>query len=135
MKVLQFAFDSRDGNNYLPHNYPKNCVVYTGTHDNDTISGWLETVKPDDLEFAKKYLHAKSGEIREELIISAMSSVANICILTMQDLIGLGSEGRINTPSTLGGNWMWRAKRDAVTEEIKKNLLDYTQIYERKRRV
>lgn len=135
MKVLQFAFDSREDNNYLPHNYTQNCVVYTGTHDNDTINGWLETVKHDDLEFAKRYLHTKSNDIREELIISAMSSVADICILTMQDLIGLGSEGRMNVPSTLGGNWMWRAKSDAVIENIEKTLLNYTEIYARERQV
>ena len=135
MKVLQFAFDSRDSNNYLPHLFQQNCVVYTGTHDNDTINGWLESVNHDDLEFAKKYLHTTSDDIREEIIISAMSSVANICILTIQDLIGLGSEGRINTPSTLGGNWMWRLKSDAITESIQKTLSFYTSIYERKRLV
>lgn len=133
MKVLQFAFDSGSSNAYLPHNYNKNCVVYTGTHDNDTIMGWLETAGDNTLEFAKKYLNSKDDDIRESLIISAMSSVADTCILTMQDLIGLGNDARMNTPSTLGGNWSWRAKPDYITEDIKKMLLDLTEIYGRER--
>ena len=133
MKVLQFAFDSGSSNAYLPHNYNKSCVVYTGTHDNDTIMGWLETAGDNTLEFAKKYLNSKDDDIRESLIISAMSSVADTCILTMQDLIGLGNDARMNTPSTLGGNWSWRAKPDYITEDIKKMLLDLTEIYGRER--
>ena len=107
--------------------------MYTGTHDNDTINGWLETVSHADLEFAKKYLHTKSNDLREELIISAMSSVADTCILTMQDLIGLGSEARMNIPSTVGGNWMWRAKPEYITEKIKDTLSDLTKTYSRER--
>ena len=133
MKVLQFAFDSGSKNAYLPHNYNKNCVVYTGTHDNDTIKGWLETVSDNTLEYAKKYLNSKDNDLRKPLIISAMSSVADTCILTMQDLIGLGNDARMNTPSTLGGNWSWRAKPDYITEDIKKMLLDLTEIYGRER--
>ena len=133
MKVLQFAFDSGSKNAYLPHNYNKNCVVYTGTHDNDTIKGWLETVSDNTLEYAKKYLNSKDDDLRKPLIISAMSSVADTCILTMQDLIGLGNDARMNTPSTLGGNWSWRAKPDYITEDIKKMLLDLTEIYGRER--
>ncbi len=133
MKVLQFAFDSGAYNNYLPHNYPKNCVVYTGTHDNDTINGWLENISEDDLEFAKKYLHTEKSNIREELITAALSSVADTCILTMQDLLALGSEARMNTPSTLGGNWQWRAKADYITSDIKNTLTNLTKIYARER--
>lgn len=133
MKVLQFAFDSGSSNAYLPHNYNKSCVVYTGTHDNNTIKGWSETLDRGTLEFAKKYLNSKDDDIREPLIISAMSSVADTCILTMQDLIGLGNDARMNTPSTLGGNWSWRAKPDYITEDIKKMLLDLTEIYGRER--
>jgi 4-alpha-glucanotransferase len=133
MKVLQFAFDSSEDNSYLPHNYNKNCVVYTGTHDNDTINGWLEAVNEKTLKFAKKYLHTKNNDLREELIISAMSSVADTCILTMQDLIGLGSSARMNIPSTVGGNWMWRAEPDYITEKIKATLSDLTKTYSRER--
>ncbi len=133
MKVLQFAFDSSEDNNYLPHNYNKNCVVYTGTHDNDTINGWLEAVNEKTLKFAKKYLHTKNNDLREELIVSAMSSVADTCILTMQDLIGLGSEARMNIPSTVGGNWMWRAEPEYITEKIKDTLFDLTKTYSRER--
>lgn len=133
MKVLQFAFDSREENDYLPHNYTKNCVVYTGTHDNDTINGWLEAISQNDLEFAKKYLNTDKDNIREELIISAMSSVADTCILTMQDLIGLGSKARMNIPSTVGGNWMWRAKPQYITKQITDTLSDLTKIYSRER--
>ena len=134
MKVLQFAFDSREENNYLPHNYTKNSVVYTGTHDNDTINGWLNSVDKEDLKFARKYLHTQKENIREEIMIAAMSSVSNTCILTMQDLLGLGSEGRMNTPSTLGGNWQWRVKDGYLTEKIKQQLFELTKIYARERK-
>ncbi len=132
MKVLQFAFDSREDNDYLPHNYTKNCVVYTGTHDNDTINGWVDSISQEDLEFAKKYLDTNE-EIREKLMMSAMASVADTCILTMQDLIGLGSQSRMNIPSTVGGNWRWRAKPQYITQEIKQTLTNLTKIYARER--
>lgn len=132
MKVLQFAFDSREQSDYLPYKYGKNCVVYTGTHDNDTILGWTKSANPQDIKSAKEYLRAKTdSEIVKEMILSAMSSTANTCILTMQDLIGLGSEARMNTPSTVGKNWKWRATKNQFTKEIQDFLEKYTKVYGR----
>lgn len=133
MKVLQFAFDSREESDYLPHNYTQNCVVYTGTHDNDTVLGWQKTSKRADVRFAKKYMNCKR-ELNWAMISTAFASVADTAIITMQDIIGLGSEGRMNTPSTVGGNWQWRAlKKDLCKEKFDK-LLYYTKLYSRTRK-
>jgi len=110
MKVLQFAFDSREESDYLPHNYGRNCVVYTGTHDNDTLLGWYDAITPEDKEMALTYLNnrgADEKQIHWDYICLAMRSVADTCIIPMQDLLGLGTGARINTPSTLGGKWVW----------------------------
>lgn len=132
MKILQFAFDSREESDYLPHNYPNNCVVYTGTHDNDTVNGWIPSMSRKDLAFAKKYLNVKrTSDICESLIRTALGCVADTAVIPMQDYLGLGSEARINTPSTLGGNWEWRMERDACTEELSKHMLELAQIYGR----
>ena len=133
MKVLQFAFDSRDGgNDYLPVKYEKNTVVYTGTHDNDTIKGWMNAANPSDIDFAMDYLRiTDKSKLPSELMLAGLSSVSNTCILTMQDLIGLGSEARMNTPSTVGNNWKWRAKENQINDDIASWLLKYTKIYGR----
>lgn len=130
MKILEFAFDSCGDNAYLPHNYSKNCVVYTGTHDNDTVNGWLGTMGRKGLAFAKKYLGArKAADIRWSLIRCALGSVADMAVIPMQDYLGLGAEARINTPSTLGGNWEWRMERGACTEELSKNMFELARVY------
>ncbi len=132
MKILQFAFDSTGESDYLPHKYTNNCVVYTGTHDNDTVNGWLATLNKKDLAFAKKYVNVKrTPELCETLIRTALGSVADTAIIPMQDYLGLGGEARINTPSTLGGNWEWRMERDACTEELSKHMLELAWIYGR----
>ena len=132
MKVLQFAFDSEEESNYLPHNHIKNCVVYTGTHDNDTIIGWLENSPEDDVKFAKDYLGVKSdSDFGWAMIKSALMSVADTCILMMPDLIGLGSEGRINSPSTLGENWQWRIKGECINDWLAGIIKENTQLYKR----
>lgn len=132
MKVLQFAFDSREESDYIPYKYTNNCIVYTGTHDNDTILGWTETASRTDVESAKEYLRVKENrDVVKEMMIAAMSSVANTSILTMQDLIGLGKEARMNIPSTVGNNWKWRATKNQFTEEISSFLLHYTKLYGR----
>lgn len=101
MKILQFAFDATGESDYLPHKYPNNCVVYTGTHDNDTVNGWLATLNKKDLAFVKKYVNVKrTPELCETLIRTALGSVADTAIIPMQDYLGLGGEARINTPST-----------------------------------
>lgn len=132
MKVLQFAFDSREDNDYLPHNYHSNCVVYTGTHDNDTIMGWARTADSDDVAFARKYLNYYNDDgFNWAMIKTAMMSVAETCIITMQDIIGLGSEGRINTPSTLGGNWTWRIESGCINDWLANIVYENTKTYGR----
>lgn len=135
MKLLQFAFDSREQSDYIPYKYDKNCVVYTGTHDNDTILGWSKTASPEDVKTAMTYLRVNNADsLRCEMMIAALSSVANTCVLTMQDLIGLGSEARMNTPSTLGTNWKWRASSEQLFDAQNWETLEfYTKLYGRSR--
>lgn len=132
MKVIQFAFDSREGSDYLPHNYPKHCVVYTGTHDNDTSVGWMETAPGASVKFAKDYLNLTKKEgYHWGMMRAAWSSVADMAIVPMQDLLGLGSEARMNTPSTLGDNWKWRATPEQINDKLAKKLWKYMQMYGR----
>jgi 4-alpha-glucanotransferase len=130
MKVLQFAFTAGSDSDYLPHNYGKNCVVYTGTHDNDTIIGWSKDASEDDLKMAKKYLHLDESEgINWAMMRAALMSVADICILTMQDIIGLDSSARINVPSTVGGNWVWRIDGSCINDWLANIIYDNTALY------
>lgn len=132
MKVLQFAFDSREESDYLPHNYDENCVVYTGTHDNSTITGWFSKAKSEDADYAKRYLKIDSKEgFNWGFIRGAWSSNAYLAITTMQDILGLGDEARMNIPSTLGENWTWRMKKTELTDEIIERLKNITTIYGR----
>ncbi len=136
MKVLQFAFDSRDdvGNVYLPHNYERNCVAYAGTHDNNTIMGWFAEISSEDAAYAKEYLRIseeQEGELHWGVIRALWSSVADLVIVQAQDLLGLGGEARMNTPSTLGENWKWRANAGAFTDELAYKLRELTQLYGR----
>jgi 4-alpha-glucanotransferase len=121
MKILQFAFDSREESEYLPSKYTPNCVVYTGTHDNDTIVGWFNTIEGPDKDFAKSYVGITDDadpELNWKFIKSAMASVADTAVIPIQDYLGLGTEARINVPSTLGTNWKWRLKNGACTDEL-----------------
>lgn len=132
MKILQFAFDSREESDYLPHNYTANSVVYTGTHDNDTTLGWLNAVSRRDKSFAKRYLNIKSNKnIEWEFIRAALASVSDTAIIPMQDYLGLGSEARINTPSTLGTNWKWRMTNGVLTEELAEKIYKMSKMYGR----
>ncbi len=134
MKVLQFAFDARESSNYLPHIYPTHCVVYTGTHDNDTTRGWYHAVGKDARAFAKEYMckpRLDEDSLAGDFISMAMSSVADLCVIPMQDYLGLGSEARINTPSTLGGNWMWRMKEGQFDDKTVEEILRVTRLYGR----
>ncbi len=132
MKVLQFAFDAGGESDYLPHNYNNNCVVYTGTHDNDTVNGWIASMGRKDLAFARKYLNVRrNADIRESLIRTALASVADTAVIPMQDYLGLGGEARINLPSTLGGNWEWRMERGACSEALSSHMLELAQVYGR----
>lgn len=132
MKVLQFAFDSREDSDYLPHNFSSHCVAYTGTHDNDTISGWFGTAPEADVKKAREYLRIHDDESEAKAMLCALwGSVADLAIAQMQDLLKLGSEGRMNTPSTLGGNWLWRMRPDTDLAEISAWLLRFTELYGR----
>ena len=125
MKVLEFAFDSRDGggNAYLPENYPEHCVAYVGTHDNDTALGWLKTAPAEDVAYAKEYLHETEDEATARAMLAAIwNSRAELAIVQAQDILGLGSEARMNTPSTVGENWRWRAKEGSFTPELAAEL-------------
>lgn len=132
MKVLQFAFDSREESDYLPHNYQRNCVVYTGTHDNDTTLGWYHSIPARDRKFVDRYLDIRSKkDVQWEFIRAAFGSVADTAIIPMQDYLGLGSEARTNIPSTLGINWKWRMKDGDCTEELAERIRSMAKLYGR----
>ncbi len=141
MKILEFAFDGRDEsspsdstNAYLPFNYDKNCVVYTGTHDNETVKGWLGSIKKAELKEVKEYLDCnttKKEVLTRKLVRAALSSAADMCIIPMQDWLGLGNEARINTPSTLGENWKWRMDESAMSDELADDMRKLTRLYGR----
>ena len=132
MKLIQFAFDTRADGDYLRLNYPVHSVVYTGTHDNDTILGWLQTAPKESVEFAKDYLRlTKTEGYNWGMMKGAWASVSELAIVTMQDILGRGSEARMNTPSTLGTNWKWRMKDGELTETLAKKLKRCMQMYGR----
>ncbi|MDO4284217.1 MAG: 4-alpha-glucanotransferase [Eubacteriales bacterium] len=132
MKVLQFAFDSREESDYLPHNYTHNCVVYTGTHDNETMRGWYENVNRRDRAFARKYVNVRRADTAAwDFIRCAFMSVADTAVIPMQDYLNLGDEARINTPSTLGGNWEWRMLPGQATPELAARMRELAMIYKR----
>lgn len=136
MKVLQFAFDTRESSNYLPHTYSQNCVVYTGTHDNDTTGGWLHSAPPADVAYAKDYLQCGNAEDKKcvrAFIIAAMASVGDTVIIPFQDWLGLGTEARINEPSTLGKNWRWRTSKDSFSQELAIEIAHFTHLYAREK--
>ncbi|MEE3487875.1 MAG: 4-alpha-glucanotransferase [Bulleidia sp.] len=133
MKVLEFAFDPRDtGSGYLPHKYTNNCVVYAGTHDNDTVMGWFSTADKEFTKRAIQYLHLDEKEgYNWGYIRGAYESVANLAVMQFQDILGLGSEARINTPSTTGGNWVWRCEPGAYNKTLARKLRSWTALYDR----
>lgn len=135
MKVLLFAFgDDLPINPYIPHNHIKSCVVYTGTHDNNTMKGWFKKeANPEDKERIRKYLGREVSEddIHREMIRLAMMSVANMVILPMQDILGLGEESRMNFPATSENNWEWRLLPEQITPTLIQELSEATVIYGR----
>jgi 4-alpha-glucanotransferase len=131
MKILQFAFDSVENNEYLPHNYHKNCVVYTGTHDNDTTSGWYRSLKNSDKLYVNAYLHSAGKNITSDFIRLAWASAAGFAIAPIQDILNLGSSARMNRPGTASGNWQWRLKKNQLTSNIAEGLRDLTILYGR----
>ena len=136
MKVLQLAFDDGPTDPFLPHNFTRDCVVYTGTHDNDTTVGWRQVTSTEaERECARKYLKRDSleaSDIAWDLIRLGWASVANTAMTTMQDLLNLGHEARMNMPSTVGPpNWCWRLLPGKLTDEVAARLLELTAIYGR----
>lgn len=132
MKVLEFAFDSKEESDYLPHNYDDNCFVYTGTHDNDTVMGWFNNSKKEDIERAIEYLKLTKEEGYEwGFIRGVWSSVGNVAIAQMQDFLGLDEKYRMNIPSTIGNNWRWRMRPDQLTDTLTKKIYKMTKLYGR----
>lgn len=127
MRVLQFAFDGSD-NGYIPEQNPVNSICYTGSHDNETLNGWVENVDPSQLKIAMEYLKVtEKSQVREAMMKAALGSPAFVTILTMQDLIGLGADARMNSPSTVGENWRWRATSEQITDKIAVWLYEETK--------
>ena len=134
MKVLEFAFDDTENSDYLPHKYTENSIVYTGTHDNDTLVGWYETMSRKDKSFAREYMgchHTPKKEMHWEFIRLAMASPAKLAVIPVQDYLGLGAEARINEPSTLGKNWKWRLLPGELNSDVLKQCRRMAKLYGR----
>ena len=131
MKILQFAFATDTSDPFLPHNYPNNCVVYTGTHDNDTIAGWLQSAPDEEREFALKYFGSRGDDVGWDFIRWAMASVADTVVIPLQDVLGLGNEARMNYPGRLGGNWTWRCTPDLIQPSHRDRLREMVELYAR----
>ena len=132
MKVLEFAFDSREPSDYLPHTYIQNTICYTGTHDNMTLRQWFETASPETVEYAAAYmgLSWREGYVWGA-IRTAMSSVSRLCVIPMQDYLELGGEARMNFPGTLGNNWVWRAVEGCFGDSLAERIYGLTELYGR----
>nr|VFJ42898.1 MAG: 4-alpha-glucanotransferase [Candidatus Kentron sp. DK] len=131
MRVLQFGFDGNADNPHVPHAHTANSVVYAGTHDNDTTVGWFETLPGAERARVRRYLNVHEKNIPKALMRAALASVGNIAILTMQDIMGLGSEGRMNRPGVAKGNWQWRFSWDGIPEGIEASLRKLLVLYGR----
>ena len=137
MKVIQFGFDASDiggSNEYLPHNYKNNCVVYTGTHDNETIAGWFAGLDKENKDHIRNYLRDDATAIKwmyKKLVDLAMMSCADTCIIPIQDWMGLPNTARMNTPGTVEANWSWRLLPGQVTKELGEEVLAVTKRYGR----
>jgi len=138
MRILQFAFDRAEsgalgaGNRFLPHNHAADSVVYTGTHDNDTTAGWYATRSPEERAAVDHYAPSPEQEISWRFIRMAMASVCRWAVVPLQDVLGLGSDARMNTPGTAGaGNWSWRAPTDSFSAASAARLRDLAETYGR----
>jgi 4-alpha-glucanotransferase len=132
MRVLQFAFGSDATNTHLPHNYDHNVVAYTATHDNDTTVGWFRSLpEENEREFCLKYLNTNGAEVHWDFIRAALASVADTAIVPMQDVLGLGNEGRMNLPNSKSGNWEWRMEDGALTSDLAQRLRVLSELYGR----
>ena len=134
MKVLQFAFDGSEDSAYLPYKYEHNCVVYTGTHDNETTKGWLEGLQGHDRDFVREYINCYEAPVNDcvwGLIRIALASVADLAVIPIQDYLCLGNEARMNAPATLGDNWKWRLTRGQISDMTLYHMREVTRIYGR----
>lgn len=132
MKVLQFGFDSDPDNEHLPHNFmTSHLVAYTGTHDNETLRGWLEAADKKTIKYAKAYLRCKKSQIPEEMVAACWQSIAELAVAQMQDFLHEDRSARMNTPSTLGGNWMYRTQTEDFTPDLAKEIRRLNRTYGR----
>jgi 4-alpha-glucanotransferase len=131
MKILQFAFGGERNSNFLPHFFPHNCVVYTGTHDNETVVGWYHGAEEWERDHLRRYLAVDGHDIAWDMIRLAWMSVADMALTTMQDLFGLGNEARMNFPGKVGGYWRWRFESHMLTDYISGRLREYSELYGR----
>jgi 4-alpha-glucanotransferase len=132
MKILQFAFGGGPNDPYLPHNFPPQCVVYTGTHDNDTSCGWYERVSSQENDFFRRYFARDGKDVSWDMIRGAWSSVAVFALAPMQDFLSLGNEARMNQPGNPRGNWTWRMPSDALSEWLRSRIEETNYLYSRK---
>jgi 4-alpha-glucanotransferase len=131
MKILQFAFDSGPYNSYLPHNYERHAVVYTGTHDNDTTAGWYAALQTKGKERVMAYIGSDGRNVAWDMVRTVLASVADTAVIPLQDILGLGSAGRMNIPGTSTGNWSWRFAHGDLNERLAAKLHDVTEMYGR----
>lgn len=133
MKVLQFAFGGNSDNEYLPHNFTtSNCVAYTGTHDNETLKGWVASQSSKSLKFCMAYLNVKKKkDIPKFLLRLTWSSVAEIAVAQIQDFLGSDSSARMNTPSTSDSNWQFKTQTDDFNDKLAKKILKLNKLYNR----
>jgi len=132
MRVLQFGFDGAPDNPHLPHNYTEDVVAYAGTHDNDTTLGWYRSLKPQERGGVEFYLRADGSQVLEATLRACLGSVARLSILTVQDLLQLGSEARFNTPGSVAGNWRWRLPYGSLTAPLAAQYAALNQVYGRR---
>ncbi|MGM0575903.1 MAG: 4-alpha-glucanotransferase [Myxococcota bacterium] len=131
MKILQFAFGGEADNLYLPHNHPEHAIVYSGTHDNDTTVGWWETSPRHVRDHVRRYLATDGSGIAWTLVRTALASVAHTAIVPLQDVLGLGSDARMNVPGRADGNWLWRVRAEAFNEDVAAALRELVELYGR----
>jgi 4-alpha-glucanotransferase len=131
MKILQFAFDRNPDNPYLPHNHERDSVVYTGTHDNNTTLAWYEGLDSDSQDYICQYLGKEKPDMPWTLIRTALASVANLAIIPMQDILGLGKGYRMNTPGTTENNWAWRFDWPQIQDSLIQDLRHLNKLYSR----
>ncbi len=131
MKIMQFAFQNDPNDPFLPHNYPRNCVAYTGTHDNDTTVGWYRSAPKKERDFCRRYLSRTGDDIAWDMIRAVWASPATFTLAPMQDFLGLGNEARMNLPGQLGGNWSWRLDEEVLDEGLISRIRETNYLYSR----